>query len=234
MRSLMAMAFFAAAAFAIYPVAASADPPPHDADPAGSAATYRVTVDPDLAGTGIAVSTEGWVITTADLVRRCPPAPARCGIWVDDAARRIWRTAELIAADPHTGLALLRTNAGLPAAASLASRPARAGEPVHAYTFDGNDRRFLPGSVVADRTARLFGDPPASGRVLVSTLECRAGTYGTAIFATGDERLLGVVVGVIDGQDGGTVAIPGNAVRAFFERNRALYERRARTAQAVH
>ncbi|HSD12414.1 MAG TPA: serine protease [Patescibacteria group bacterium] len=229
----MAMAFFAAAAFAIYPVAASADPP-HDADPAGSAATYRVTVDPDLAGTGIAVSTEGWVITTADLVRRCPPAPAHCGIWVDDAARQIWRRAELIASDPQTCLALLHPNARLPAAASLASRPARAGEPVHAYAFDGNDRLFLPGNVVADRPATLFGDPPASGRVLVSTLECRAGTYGTAIFATADGRLLGVIVGIIDGQEGGTVAIPGGTVRTFFERNRALYERRARTAQAVH
>lgn len=233
MRPYKAMAFFAAAAFSIFPIAASADPPPHDADPSGSAATYRVTVDPDLAGTGIAVSTEGWVVTTADLVRRCPPAPARCGIWVDDAARQIWRRAELIASDPQTGLALLRTNAGLPAAASLATRPAREGEPVHAYAFDGNERRFLPGNVVADRTVTLFGDPPASGRVLVSTLECRAGTYGTAIFATGDDRLLGVVVGILDGDRGGTVAIPGNAVRTFFERNRALYERHARTAHAV-
>ncbi len=231
MRTLTALALSVAAAFAFQPNVAAADPP-HDADPAGSAATFRVTVDPDLAGTGIAVSREGWVITAADLVRRCPPAPARCGIWVDDAARRIWRTAEVIASDPQTGLALLRTDGGLPAAASLAVRPARAGEPVHAYAFEGNDRRFLPGNVVENRTAALFGDPPASGRVLVSTLECRAGTYGTAIFATGDERLLGVVVGILDG-DGGTVAIPGSTVRAFFERNRVLYERRTRTARAV-
>lgn len=216
--------------------AAFADPPARGSEePAGVGATYRVTVTPHWAGTGVAISRDGWVVTTADLIGRCPDAPAPCGIWVEDQAREIWRRAELVASDPGVGIALLRTDGTLPEAATLTSRRVRPGEPVHASGFDGNDRRFLTGSVRGQRLATMFGDPPASGQVVVTTLECPNGSYGTGIFAISDERMIGLLVGTVDASEdadaGRTIAVPSGAVRAFYELNRAAYERRARAAR---
>lgn len=218
-------ATFALAAFLFMSVGstANADPPRGSEEPAGSAATYRVTVGPQWAGTGVAVSRTGWVITGKNLTDHCPPAPETCAIWVEDAQREVWRRAALVATDPRIGLALLRTESDLPAAASLATRPARSGEAVHTFVFDGNDRRFNAGNVRRTGDAMLFGDPPASGRVVYSTLEHRDGAVGAGVFNISDGRLLGVLIG--NTEEDGTVAATSADVRALYDRGRTAYER---------
>ena len=227
---------FALAAFIFVSLASSAqaDPPRGSEEPTGATSTYRVTVGPQWAGTGVAVSRTGWVITGKSLTDRCPPAPERCVIWVEDAERDLWRRAAVIATDPRIGLSLLRTAAPLPAAAALSTRPVRTGEPIHTFVYDGNDRRFSAGNVRGVSTATLFGDPPASGQVVISTLEHRDGFVGAGVFNLTDDRLLGVVLGTVDGEGvTGTVAATSADVRALYDRGRTAYERQQRQTAAA-
>lgn len=212
---------------------AQADPPRKSGVPSGAAATYRVTVGPQWAGTGVAISRTGWVITGKALTDHCPAAPDPCVIWVEDAEREVWRRAAVIATDARIGLTLLRTESPLPEAATLAARPARAGEPVHTFVFDGNDRRFAAGNVQSNGVATLFGDPPASGQVVISTLEHRDGFVGAGMFNIADDRLLGVLIGTVDDAGvTGTVAATSSDVRALYDRGRVAYERQQRQSTA--
>lgn len=230
MRSFMALAFLTAAACLAASVPALAGHEMRDTASDGPAATYRVTVEPGHEGMGIAVSTDGWVITAADLVEQCPSPPAPCTIRIDDADRGVRRSAEIVATDQTAGLALLRANGSLPAAAALSPPAVRRAGPIYAYATD-DDQRITSATVGATRAVKLFGDPPASGTMTASTLECRKGTYGTAIFALDDGRMLGIVIGTA-GPDGGTTVIPANVVRAFYERGRAQYLGRHRDTSA--
>lgn len=227
---------FALAAFIFVSLASSAqaDAPRGSEEPTGATSTYRVTVGPQWAGTGVAISRTGWVITGKNLTDHCPPAPEHCAIWVEDAQREIWRRAAVVATDPRIGLALLRTESPLPEAAALATRPVRSGEPVHTYVFDGNDRQFAAGNARGTGIVTLFGDPPASGRVVISTLEHRDGFVGAGVFNIADDRLLGVLIGTVDGEGvTGTVAATSADVRALYDRGRAEYARQQRQTAAA-
>lgn len=192
--------------------------------PSGRQAVYRVSVEGTWTTTGIAVSRDGTVLTAASVFSHCP-AEGACRIWVEapEPARDLWYRATLAATDPVTGLAVLRTAATMPSALRLGARAARPGEPLHAYTYDGNDVQFLVGNVRSVSRVSYPGDPPTSGNALLSSMPCPNGSAGTGLVATADDALLGVMYGTDD--DGNAVAIPSATIRAFLDARHIPYDR---------
>lgn len=216
-RTMTLTAALLAAALPLAAPAANAD----DA-PSGRGAAYRVNVEGTWNATGVAVSRDGTVLTTSSVLSHCP-ADRACRVWVEapETDRDLWLSATIAATDPVTGLAVLRT-AALPSALRLGARTARAGEPLHAYAYDGNDVRFLTGNVRAVARVTYPGDPPATGSTLVTSLSCPGGAVGTGLVATADDAVLGVLFGTDD--DGDAVAVPSTAIRAFLDARRIPYD----------
>ncbi|HTM68047.1 MAG TPA: serine protease [Candidatus Binatia bacterium] len=215
-NTLLALAV-AAAALPLAAPAANADDVP-----AGRQAVYRVSVEGTWTTTGVAVSREGTVLTAASILSHCP-AQGDCRIWVEapEPDRDLWYRATLAATDHVTGLAVLRT-AALPSAVRLAARAARPGEPLHAYSYDGNDVQFLAGNVRSVSRVSYPGDPPTSGNGLLASIACPNGAAGTGLVATADDALLGIMYGTTD--DGDTIAVPSATVRAFLDARRIPYD----------
>jgi hypothetical protein len=209
-----------------------------DVRPTGWEATYRVTVNLDFSGTGVALPNKGWMITAQSLFAQCGYSikDGDCVVRVEDAERNFWIKADLVAIYTRYGLALIHLREEIPAMATYANRAAAVHEPVHALSYNEKDRRFFAGNVSGMRILQLDGEPVARRQLPVSSIKCSDCSNGTPIF-TLEGQLLGVHIGTVDADvaEGEAareddVMLTANDLRTLVEWYRPAYERKSAQA----
>jgi len=223
--------FVILAAFVALALTAAADAAPGEHGRTGPAVTntFRVIADNSYNGTGVAISTQGYILTTLSIVSHCD-GRERCSLGVtDDTEHPTWRPATIAAIDRSTGIVVLRTGP-LPTAAMLSTRPARRDEPIHAYGYGhSGGSHFQAAHVVTPDLVVQFREEQPRRRAVVTNLVCNEGDTGSGGFALRDEALLGILVGEVDDPNGppGTALVSSASIRAFLDANSIPYARPA-------
>lgn len=219
MRTFMILAALAVCA----PVLA--DTPKPERDRRSADAVLRVSIGTEHA-TGIVISKQGWVVTTAHFVDMYPSDSAI--IVHDDGQKDVSRNATVVALDRGLDLALLRTDGSLPTEAFFSNRLPSPKQLLTAYAYVGDfGRRRIESRVSACNNVRY--DPPGyrtivwEKAVLIDYLP-EPGAIGAGVFSQIDGGLVGIMVGRSDPSDEkalsdkGVIA-PSSALRTFLEAN---------------